>query len=197
MPEITEEGGKATETDETKQTETTDESKTDDAGKEQVNDEAGTDAEQTKVEKTEEEQRQEDLPEWARTALTKANTEAASYRTKLREAEDKLKDAKTPEEVEAIIKGITEDREKTERELLIENVALNAKLPKEAWKRLTGKTREELEADAKELVSLLGEADDEGDEITLEGGLTPRNRDDEPSDPRELARKYGRGSKRR
>jgi len=43
----------------------------------------------------------DELPEWARTKLTKANSEAANYRTRLRETEAKLLEAKTPEEFAA------------------------------------------------------------------------------------------------
>ena len=38
------------------------------------------------------------LPEWARKSLNKANTEAASYRTQLREAQEALAKAKSPED---------------------------------------------------------------------------------------------------
>jgi hypothetical protein len=139
----------------------------------------------------------DDLPEWARKKMTKANAEAANYRTKLREAEDKLKDAKTPEEVEEIVNQMTKDREAAETALLRENVALKFKLPEKLQKRLTGTTREEMEADAKELADLFG-TDEDDEDVTLEGGLNPRNRDsDDPDDPRALAKKYGRRGKRR
>jgi hypothetical protein len=139
----------------------------------------------------------DDLPEWARTKLTKANSEAANYRTKLREAEEKLKDAKTPEEVEEIVNQMTKDREQSEIALLRENVALKFKLPAALQKRLSGTTREEMEADAKELADLFG-SDEDDDDLNLEGGLNPRNREEQDSDdPRALAQKYGRRGKRR
>lgn len=139
----------------------------------------------------------DELPEWARTKLTKANAEAANYRTKLREAEQKLADAKTPEQVEEILNQFKADREADElkqaeeaRALLIENIALHYKLPEKLAKRLQGANREELEADAKELAKDYAVEDD--DEIRLEGGLSPRNRDaDAGLSPRELAQRHG------
>lgn len=124
--------------------------------------------------------------------------ESASYRTKLREAEDRLKEAKTPEEVEAIRQEMAKEREDADKkaaeeahQLMVENVALTYKLPPKLAKKLAGSTREELEADAKELAEFAPKADDDED-VDLEGGLTPRNRDSDPDDPRELAQKYGR-----
>lgn len=128
----------------------------------------------------------DELPDWAREKLTKANSEAASYRTKLREAEDKI--AKLPEEIEVAVTTATTKLSEENRALLIENIALSTGLPKKLHSRLVGNTREELEADAKELASDF--AVDE--EIRLEGGLRPRNRDaDAGLTPRELAKKYG------
>jgi hypothetical protein len=133
----------------------------------------------------------------AKAKIAKVNDEAKNLRNRLRESEDKLKNAKTPEEVEEIVKQMTSDRESAEAALLRENVALKHKLPESAIKRLTGNTREELEADAKELADLLGTVEDDED-LNLEGGLNPRNREDsDPDDPRALAKKYGRRGKRR
>lgn len=142
------------------------------------------------TEEVEEPKPEDELPEWAREKLTKANAEAANYRTKLREAEKKLADAKTPEELEAAREEIRTESEQRERSLLIENVALLHRLPKELAERLRGETREELEADAKALAKFADIDQDPGD---LEGGLTPRDTDTESNDPGELARKYGRG----
>lgn len=143
----------------------------------------------------------DELPEWAREKLTKANAEAASYRTKLREAEKAAENAKTPEEVEALVTALKAEREDQERKdaeaaraLLIENIALKHRLPAKLANRLVGNTREELEADAKELAADF--ADDDNEDVFLEGGLSPRGRDTDPTNPRELAAKYG-GRKRR
>jgi len=144
----------------------------------------------------------DELPEWAREKLTKANTEAASYRTKLREAEEKLKNVKTLAEVDELIESFKAEREKDEanaakekRELLVENIALTHKLPKKLWNRLVGDTREELEADAKELAADFARDDDQ--DVDLEGGLSPRDRDpDAGLGPRELAQKHGSRKRR-
>src|SRR5690606_28658996 len=113
-----------------------------------------------------------DLPERVKNKLNKVNEEAKGLRVKLRQAEDKLKEAKTSEEVEAIVNQMTKDREESEQALLRENVALKFKLPETAAKRLAGATREELEADAKELAELFAAAAEEDPD--LEGGLNPR-----------------------
>lgn len=135
----------------------------------------------------------DELPEWARKKMSKANAEAANYRTQLREAQSKLENAKTLEEVDAIINEMKSEREKSERALLVENIALKYKLPEKIAKRLQGATREEIEADAKELAEF---AELDAEDLPLEGGLSPRNRDTDPSDPRSLARMYGRGKRR-
>lgn len=143
----------------------------------------------------------DDLPDWAREKLTKANSEAAGYRTKLREAEKKLENVKTLEEVDALINDLKAEREQAEqqaaaaaRDLLIENIALKYKLPAKLANRLVGETREEIEADAKELAA---EFALDSREVVLEGGLNPRNRDaDAGADPRALASKYGSRKKR-
>jgi hypothetical protein len=141
----------------------------------------------------------EDLDvERAKEKITKANAEAKNLRNRLRDAEEKLKNAKSPEEVDEIIKQLQADRETAEADLLRENVALKFKLPEKAIKRLAGSTREELEADAKELADLFGTHEDDDEDLHLEGGLEPRDREAADSDdPRVLAKKYSRRSKRR
>lgn len=120
-----------------------------------------------------------------RKKVTDANAEAANYRTKLREAEDKLKNAKTPEEFEAIVKEMTEQREKTEHSLVVENVALKAKLPKDLAELLAensvGKTREQIEAHA--LVLAKYAPVDEDEEVVPKGGLRPQT-DEGAFDPK-------------
>lgn len=191
MPEVPEQN-------ETPPAEVVEESKVDKT--EQTPDETVVD-ETSEVEEENPEDGGDELPDWARNKLTKANAEAANYRTKLREAEQKLADAKTPEQVEEILNQWKADREKQEqddaaeaRALLIENIALKHKLPQKLANRLQGSTREELEADAKELAADFAEDNDE--DVFLEGGLSPRNRDSDPDNPRDLAAKYS-GRKRR
>lgn len=127
---------------------------------------------------------------------TKLRAEAANYRTRLREAERKLADAKTPEEVEAIVNELKETRETESRDLLVENVALKFKLPEKLAARLRGNTREELEADAAELAEFARiEVDDPDD---LNGGLNPKhNRDGDSDDPGKLAAEYSSRGRQR
>lgn len=135
------------------------------------------------------EEQEETPPEVLRANLTKANQEAARYRTRLREVEAALAARKTDEEVQALLDNLTTERETAERSLLIENVALKFNLPPELAARLAGSTREELEADAQALAKFVPTGDDvpPGD---LDGGLTPGNSStDDGLSPRERVRK--------
>ncbi|MEU4155702.1 hypothetical protein [Actinoplanes sp. NPDC026670] len=136
---------------------------------------AGESTESQKDEETREKDELDELPEWARKRLTKANTEAGKYRTQLREVEQKLAQAKSPEEYEAATKALREANAKLERDLLVERVARKAKLPEELAELLQGSTEEELQAHAKKL-SKFAPADDEPGE--LRGGLDPNDEDD-------------------
>lgn len=108
-----------------------------------------------------------------RANLTKANQEAARYRTRLREVEKALEGRKTDEEVQALLDNLTTERETAERSLLIENVALKHNLLPELAARLSGNTREELEADALTLAKFA--PSNEGNPGDLDGGLNPGN----------------------
>lgn len=146
-------------------------------------------------EQTEEERQKAEmdaLPEWARKALTKANGEAANYRTRLREAEQRLSSAKTPEEFEAATQELAQKNAELERNLLTTKVATKYDLPDDLAERLRGNTPEELEADAKRLASLLGPKEPE----RLSGGLSPDDGPAEETDPRKL-RQRGRGARNR
>lgn len=103
-------------------------------------------------------------------ALKKARNEAARYRTAKRELEQKFKDAKTPDEVQAVIDELKNENAKEAKALLIENVALKHGLPTELADALKGETREELEAHAKVLAKYAPGA---GEDPELEGGLDP------------------------
>lgn len=125
--------------------------------------------------------------------VAKTRGEAANYRTKLRDSEASLASAKTIEEVNEIVATMTSDRESAERLLLVENVALKHKLPEALAARLQGKTREELEADAVSLASLIPavEQEEEPPAPRLKGGLTPaKSGSTETTDPGELARRH-------
>lgn len=132
---------------------------------------------------------EDDLPDWARKELAKVRGEAAGYRTRLRDAETKLSEAKTPEEFDAALADVKTKNAELERSLQIATVARKFDLPAELAGRLQGSTPEELEADAKALQALLTPAAPP----SLGGGLTPSDdEDDGEMDPRKLARRSRR-----
>jgi len=131
---------------------------------------------------------EDELPEWARKELSKVRAEAANYRTRLRDAEAKLTDAKSPEEFEAALTEVKAQNAALERSILLANVARKFELPDALAARLTGDTVDELEADAKGLQALLGPKAPE----SLSGGLDPSDSDDGELDPRKLARRTRR-----
>ncbi|MCX5237230.1 hypothetical protein OG824_18690 [Streptomyces prunicolor] len=131
---------------------------------------------------------EDELPDWARKELAKVRNEAAGYRTRLRDAETKLSDAKSPEEFEAALAEVKTKNAELERSVLVTTVARKFDLPKELAGRLRGATPEELEADAKALQVLLAPAAPP----SLGGGLDPSDEDDGDMDPRKLARRTRR-----
>lgn len=134
------------------------------------------------------EPKEDELPEWARKELTKVRGEAAGYRTRLRDAEARLSEAKTPEEIEAAVKEFKDRNAELEHELLVVKIAQKHGLPEELAARLKGATPEELEKDAKALQKFIVPATPE----SLGGGLDPNDDDDGETDPRKLARKIRR-----
>lgn len=131
-----------------------------------------TDTAVTETEETEStvDDQEDSLPEWARKKLTKANTEAANYRSRLRAVEKQLAEAQTPEQVEAAVAELKTANARLERDLLVEKVARQHKLPDDLAARLQGNTLEELTADAKALAKY---AVTESGPDELRGGLDP------------------------
>lgn len=161
-------------------TDTTDEQKTDEKPEDQA---SGEGAEQTAEEQAATEEAKEEKVveteetldlDGAKNALSKVRKEAASYRTKYRDIEAKLAEAKTPEQVEEIVKQIKADNAAEAQMLVVENVALKYKLPDDLAAALKGETREELEAHAKVLAKY---APTSGDDPDLSGGLSPSSGD--------------------
>lgn len=134
--------------------------------------------------------KESELPEWAQKERTNLRTEAANYRTRLREAEQKLSEAKSPEEVAAAIADLAEKNALLERSLLVRDVASEFKLPKDLADLLKGDDIEALKAHAKILAKFVP-TEDLGPE-SLNGGLDPSNEDDGETDPRKLARRSRR-----
>lgn len=130
----------------------------------------------------------ESLPQWARDAISKANSEAANYRTKLREAEQTLANAKTPEDIAAATAALKASNVELERKLLVTTVAAKHKLPPVLAASLRGDTEAELEAHATELAKFVPSEEREVDPNDLSGGLTPGGSSTESFDPVATAR---------
>ncbi|WP_372407214.1 hypothetical protein [Streptomyces luteireticuli] len=120
--------------------------------------------------------------------MSKARAEAASYRTRLRDAETRLTEAKSPEEFEAALAEVKAQNAELEHSLVVSQVARRFELPEALSARLRGSTVEELEADAKTLQALLAPPTPQ----SLGGGLNPADEDDGEMDPRVLARRSKR-----
>jgi hypothetical protein len=131
---------------------------------------------------------EDELPEWARKELTKVRGEAANYRTKLREAEATLQNAKTPEEFESARTELSKRIAELEHEVVVTKVARKYELPEELVPLLKGDTEEALELVAKTLSKYAVPAAPE----SLGGGLTPSDDNDDEMDPRKLARRTRR-----
>lgn len=124
-----------------------------------------------------------ELPDWAKKRLTKANSEAARYRTQVRELEARLEGVKTPEEVEAAVAEIRAQNAALEAAIVREKVARKHELPDELAELLKGSTEEELTAHAKSLAKYATPHVPE----TLSGGLDPSDNEG-AFDPVALAR---------
>ncbi|GAB2329237.1 hypothetical protein [Streptomyces variabilis] len=127
---------------------------------------------------------EDELPEWARKELTKVRGEAASYRTRLRAAETKLGEAKSPEAFESALADVRAKNAELERSLLVAKVASKYELPEILAEALKGETADDLEAHAKALQAFLAPKAPP----SLAGGLDPNDGDDGELDPRKLAR---------
>jgi hypothetical protein len=112
----------------------------------------------------------EDLdPKVLRDLLSKTRAEAANYRTKLREAETKLSEAKTPEEIEKAVAELKAQNEALERSVLVASVAREFELPNELAELLKGDDEEALKKHAKALQKFVTPNTPE----SLDGGLHP------------------------
>ena len=101
--------------------------------------------------------RWEGIPEewaWTKGAVESANREAASRRVALREVEDKLKEAKTPEEVQAATAEYQRKADELTAQLTRERAARKHSLSDEVLEFLTGTTEEQIEAQAAKLAAL-------------------------------------------
>jgi hypothetical protein len=132
---------------------------------------------------------------WAKSAVESANREAAARRVALREAEDKLKDAKTPEEFTAAMDQFKASEEKLTVDLERERAARKHKLDDDVLEFLTGTTAEQIEAQAAKLAGLKPGVTPPAQTVVITqptptGGVTPG--DTAPKEPsgREAWRAY-------
>lgn len=138
------------------------------------------------------------LPEefsWMKNEVETTRREAASYRTQLREEQEKLKNAKTPEEVASILADREAVTAKLEREVTIERLARKFKLDDDKLEFLVGKTEEDLTRQAEKLSKLGGTVEPtppptvQVTKVPLSGGTKPG--DDAPAlDGRQAWRDY-------
>lgn len=97
----------------------------------------------------------DELPEWARERISKANREAASYRTQLRELQDKTKEYKTVEEFNSAMEELNTKLAARDRELIAET----HRIPEDMREFIIGENAEDWEASAKKLSERLATAD--------------------------------------
>lgn len=112
----------------------------------------------------------DELPDFAQKMIRDLRAENANYRTRATSAEQKLADAKTPEDVEAAVAEIKAENAKLARDLLVTRVAVKHELPSELAELLKGDDEAALEAHAKTLAKFAGSQNEPGD---LSGGLNP------------------------
>lgn len=129
----------------------------------------------------------DELPKEVKSKIAKLNREAKGLRDRLRDLEEKLTGAKTPEEVAQVTSELTENNARLARELAVEKALRKHGLEEDDAVLLTATTPEEIAAQAERIASRIG-----GGSGPLRGGLDPTDEDNEPSDPGELAKKYGR-----
>jgi ABC-type oligopeptide transport system substrate-binding subunit len=136
------------------------------------------------------------LPEWVRKELAEARSDAAKYRTQLREAQAKaaLHDAKNSEEVQAALKALQEANQKLERELVLERVTKG--LPEELAGLVANMngSEEELKTYAETLRKhvKVGDSRTAPPPDSLRGGLDPSSKPD-TFDPAKAADMYLKG----
>jgi hypothetical protein len=128
----------------------------------------------------------DDLPEWARTELSKVRSEAASYRTRLREAEKQLEAATPAADLESRITELTETKTQLERKVLVEQAARKHGLPDDLAALVQGEDAAAIEAHATALAKYAPTSGPDAE--SLSGGLNPSGDADDGFDPVEVAK---------
>lgn len=142
---------------------------------EQTNNESSSTNEQSN---SNDERGGDELPEWARKQISKANNEAASYRVQLREVQDQFKDAKTEAELEAILKPLNDKLDQSEsrtRDLERELVIYKHGLDEDLAEFITGNDPEAWEEQAKKLAERFASGSQNEQQPSHKGGLAGRN----------------------
>lgn len=144
----------------------------------------------------------DELPEWARKALEKANREAAGYRTKLREVEPLAAKARELEESQKTeAQRLAEARQEAEqraaqaeRDALRYRVAVAKGIPADLVDFLSGDTEEDVAAKADVLLSRLGTTPEtsRSPRETLRPGAVPSDAAEPPSMDALIRRSLGR-----
>ena len=91
---------------------------------------------------------------WAKNAVESANREAASRRVALRDLEERVKDAKTPEEFNTALADVKAKEVELTNALARERAARKHKLSDDLLEFLTASTEEGIEAQAEKLAAL-------------------------------------------
>jgi len=136
------------------------------------------------------------LPEefhWLKDDREALRREAASRRVALREAEEKLKEAKTPEDIASAVKEATQKNAELESQLARERAARKHKLDDSLLEFLTGANEEQIETQAAKLAALATVTPRETPapaKQTPRGGVTPSDSNPPELDGREAWRKY-------
>lgn len=91
---------------------------------------------------------------WAKNAVESANREAASRRVALRELEERVKDAKTPEEFNLAMADVKAKETELTNQLARERAARKHSLNDELLEFITADTEEGIEEQAKKLAGL-------------------------------------------
>lgn len=144
----------------------------------------------------------DELPEWARKSIEKANREAAGYRTKLREVEPLAQRARELEESQKTeAQRIAEAQQQAEqratqaeREALRYRVAVAKGIPADLVDFLSGDTEEDVAAKADVLLSRLNATPEvpRSPREVLRPGAVPPDAAEPPDFNAELRRRLGR-----
>lgn len=113
----------------------------------------------------------DEVPQWARRELEKVRSEAAGYRTRLRDVEQQL---------ETRVSELTSAQSDLERQVLIAQAARRHQLPDDLAALVQGADAEAIEAHAATLARYAGGTHEPG---PVSGGLNPTDTDEGGFDP--------------